>query len=66
MRLGATSLHRPENLTELITFVERLDVYGLSTVVAPLRLDEMSATKRSSTESTLRHSTSWSARPTTS
>ncbi|MDO8213132.1 sugar phosphate isomerase/epimerase [Conexibacter sp. CPCC 206217] len=41
MRLGGASLHRPENLAELNAAVEQLDVYGLSTIVAPYRLGEM-------------------------
>jgi sugar phosphate isomerase/epimerase len=41
MRLGGTSLYRPANLAELDAVTDALDVYGLSTVVAPERLDAM-------------------------
>lgn len=42
MRLGGTSLYRPQRLSELNAVPEKLDVYGLSTIVAPERLEEMS------------------------
>src|SRR5438105_168623 len=41
MRLGGM-FHRPETIRELDSVVERLDTFGLSAVVAPKRLAEMS------------------------
>jgi sugar phosphate isomerase/epimerase len=41
MRLGGM-FHRPETIQELDSVVERLDTFGLSAVVAPKRLAEMS------------------------
>src|SRR4051794_31152451 len=41
MRLGGTRF-RPETVAELDRMVETLDVYGLSAIAAPMRIEEMS------------------------
>jgi sugar phosphate isomerase/epimerase len=41
MRLGGTRF-RPETVAELDGMVETLDVYGLSAIAAPMRIEEMS------------------------
>jgi sugar phosphate isomerase/epimerase len=41
MRLGGTRF-RPETVAELDAMVETFDVYGLSAIVAPLRIEDMS------------------------